>query len=342
MKKGKLKKLLWGISIVIILIIFAVGYIFFFPQFHPAKTAYVYIDRDDNVDSVYYKVQKVGNPTLMIGFKWLCEMRDYASHVRIGRYMIKSGESSFRVFNRIYKGYQEPLNLTVGSVRTLDILARSLGKQLMIDSVEIVKVMDDSLFQQKMGYTKETLPCLFIPETYQVYWNMSVDEFFQRMKKEHDNFWNADRLAKAKALGLTPEEVSTIASIVEEETNNNAEKPMVAGLYYNRLRGGMPLQADPTIKYALQDFALRRISNENLRVNSPYNTYRNIGLPPGPIRIPSTISIDAVLNLVKHDYIYMCAKDDFSGTHAFAANYADHMKNAKKYWKALNERKIFK
>ena len=171
---------------------------------------------------------------------------------------------------------------------------------------------------------------------------MSVDEFFQRMKKEHDNFWNADRLAKAKALGLTPEEVSTIASIVEEETNNNAEKPMVAGLYYNRLRGGMPLQADPTIKYALQDFALRRISNENLRVNSPYNTYRNIGLPPGPIRIPSTISIDAVLNLVKHDYIYMCAKDDFSGTHAFAANYADHMKNAKKYWKALNERKIFK
>ena len=162
------------------------------------------------------------------------------------------------------------------------------------------------------------------------------------MKDEHERFWNKDRLSQATAIGMTPEEVSTLASIVEEETNNNEEKPMVAGLYINRLHQDMPLQADPTIKFALQDFGLRRITNENLKVNSPYNTYINTGLPPGPIRIPSKKGIDSVLNYTKHNYIYMCAKEDFSGTHNFASNYADHMANARKYWKALNERKIFK
>ncbi|MFA6744805.1 MAG: endolytic transglycosylase MltG, partial [Bacteroides graminisolvens] len=160
--------------------------------------------------------------------------------------------------------------------------------------------------------------------------------------KEHSRFWNSERLAKAKSIGFTPEEVVTIASIVEEETNNNAEKPMVAGLYINRLHASMPLQADPTIKFALQDFGLRRIMNNHLNINSPYNTYRNIGLPPGPIRIPSVKGIDSVLNYTRHDYIYMCAKEDFSGTHNFAANYAEHMANARKYWQALNQRNIYK
>ena len=342
MKKSVVKKLTLGVLAIIIFILLFMGFFLFFPQFHPQKTAYVYIDRDDNADSVCYKVDRAGRPTAIAGFNWLVKWRNYSGHIRTGRYVIHSGDNVFKVFNRIYKGHQEPLNFTVGSVRTLDKLARSVGKQLMIDSAEVATMMNDSVFREKLGYTKETLPSLFIPETYQVYWNISVNEFFDRMKKEHDKFWNSDRMAKAKEMELTPAEVSTMASIVEEETNNNQEKAMVAGLYYNRLRAGMPLQADPTIKFALQDFALRRISNENLRVNSPYNTYRNIGLPPGPIRIPSTIGIDAVLNHVKHNYVYMCAKDDFSGTHAFAANYTDHMKNAKKYWKALNDRKIFK
>ena len=186
------------------------------------------------------------------------------------------------------------------------------------------------------------MPCPFIPETYQVYWDISIEDFFARMKKEHNKFWNEDRRLKAKTIGMTPEEVCTLASIVEEETNNNDEKPMVAGLYINRLHTGMPLQADPTIKFALQDFSLRRITNQHLSIQSPYNTYLNTGLPPGPIRIPSPKGLDSVLNYVKHNYIYMCAKEDFSGTHNFASNYADHMVNARKYWKALNERKIFK
>lgn len=317
-------------------------YYIFYPQFHPKKTTYVYIDRDDTADSIYNKVKAQGKPGNFNGFLWMARWRDFDTRIHTGRYAIRPNENVYHVFSRLYRGYQEPTNLTIGNVRTLDRLARNVGRQLMIDSAEIATVLNDSAFRQKLGYSKETMPTLFIPETYQVYWDMSVDDFFLRMQKEHDKFWNRERRAKATTLGMTPEEVSTLASIVEEETNNTEEKPMVAGLYINRLQKGMPLQADPTIKFALQDFGLRRITNEHLDVKSPYNTYLNAGLPPGPIRIPSPVGIDAVLNYARHEYIYMCAKEDFSGTHNFASNYAEHMRNARKYWKALNERKIFK
>lgn len=345
MEKKK-KRILFG-TLAALLIIGAacagtVYYYLFAPQFHPPKTAYIYIDRDDTADSIYNKVKKQGNPKSFAGFRWMAKYREYPANIHTGRYAIRPGENVYHVFSRLYRGYQEPMNLTIGSVRTLDRLARSVGKQLMIDSAEIAVVMNDTAFQQKLGYKQETMPSLFIPETYQVYWDMSVADFFDRMQKEHQNFWNRERLDKATAIGMTPTEVSTLASIVEEETNDNAEKPMVAGLYINRLHSGMPLQADPTIKFALQEFGLRRITNTHLNIDSPYNTYLNAGLPPGPIRIPSPIGLDAVLNYTKHNYIYMCAKEDFSGTHNFASNYSDHMKNARKYWNALNERKIFK
>lgn len=339
------KKIIIGTFVALILIGAAcagtVYYYLFAPQFHPKKTVYIYIDRDDTADSIYNKVEQqsiLEASPASAGYQY----KKYSENIHTGRYTILLGENVYHVFSRLYRGYQEPTNLTVGSVRTLDRLARSVGKQLMIDSAEIAGLMNDSAFQQKLGYNKETLPCLFIPETYQVYWDMSAEEFFERMQKEHQKFWNQERLDKATAIGMTPTEVCTLASIVEEETNNTPEKPMVAGLYINRLHTGMPLQADPTIKFALQDFGLRRITNAHLAVESPYNTYLNTGLPPGPIRIPSPIGLDAVLNHTKHNYLYMCAKEDFSGTHNFASNYAEHMKNARKYWNALNERKIFK
>lgn len=345
MDKKKKKILIGGLVSLVLIGFICTGTIYYFlfaPQFHPQKTTYIYIDRDDTIDSIYNKVKNQGHPTSFKGFLWMAKYRDYPRNIHTGRYAIHPGENVYHVFSRLYRGYQDPINLTIGSVRTLDRLARSIGKQLMIDSAEVAKVMNDSLFQHKLGYNKETIPCLFIPETYQVYWDMSVTDLFERMQKEHQKFWNQERLNKATAIGMTPTEVCTLASIVEEETNNNPEKPMVAGLYINRLHSDMPLQADPTIKFALQNFGLRRITNAHLSVDSPYNTYRNLGLPPGPIRIPSPIGLDAVLNYVKHDFIYMCAKEDFSGTHNFASNYADHMKNARKYWNALNERKIFK
>lgn len=316
-------------------------YYLFAPQFHPQKTTYVYIDRDDTTDSVYNKVRQAGRASSMSGFKWMMALRDYDQHLHTGHYAIRPGENVYHVFSRLYRGYQEPVNLTIGSVRTLDKLARSAGRQLMIDSVEIAGRLNDSLFIRELGYTRETLPCLFIPDTYQAYWDMDTDAFFSRIQKEHERFWNNERREKARAIGLTPTEVCTLASIVEEETNNKEERPVVAGLYLNRLRLGMPLQADPTIKFALQNFGLRRITNEHLNVASPYNTYLNPGLPPGPIRISTPEGIDAVLNYTRHNYLYMCAKEDFSGTHNFAADYRTHMQNARRYWQALNKRKIY-
>lgn len=320
----------------------SIYYYLFAPQFHPSKTVYIYVDRDDTADSIYNKIKKYGHANKLTGFRWMAKYKSFQQNTHTGRYAIRPNDNVYHVYSRFSRGYQAPVNLTIGSVRTLDRLARNIGRQLMIDSAEIATLLFDSVFQNKLGYTETTLPSLFIPETYQVYWDISTEDFFKRMQKEHRRFWNKDRLAQATAIGMTPEEVSTLASIVEEETNNNEEKPMVAGLYINRLHKDMPLQADPTIKFALQDFGLRRITNEHLKVNSPYNTYLYAGLPPGPIRIPSKKGIDSVLNYTKHDYIYMCAKEDFSGTHNFASNYADHMANARKYRRALNERKIFK
>lgn len=312
------------------------------PQFHPQAKVHIYIDRDDTADSVYQKLHLAASPGNLIGLRWMARLKQYPKYVKTGRYAILPDDNAYHVLGRLLRGHQEPMNLVIGSVRTLDRLARNVGNQLMIDSAEIMQALLDTARWSRQGYTPETLPSLFIPETYQVYWDMDTEDFLARMTKEHDRFWNPSRRAKADSLGMTPAEVATLASIVEEETNNRQEKPMVAGLYINRLRAGIPLQADPTVKFALQDFSLRRITNAHLEIPSPYNTYLNAGLPPGPIRIPTPAGIDAVLDYTRHNYIYMCAKEDFSGTHNFASTYAEHMQNARKYWNALNKRKIFK
>lgn len=343
--RKKTKYIISIISILFIIGVIASGliyYLFLYPQFHPTTKVHVYIDRDDNIDSVYNKVYSIGKANQFIGFKWMAGYRHYDKNIHTGRYAISPNENVYHVFSRLYRGYQEPTNLIIGSVRTIDRLAKNVGNQLMIDSIDISNLVNDPSILQEYQLTPKTLPTLFIPNTYQVYWNISAREFLNRMLKENNRFWTDERKEKAKTLGLTPVEVSTLASIVEEETNNKGEKPIVAGLYINRLKKGMPLQADPTVKFAWQDFELRRITNKHLTINSPYNTYINTGLPPGPIRIPSPEGIDAVLNYSKHNYLYMCAKEDFSGTHNFATTLSEHNRNARKYWDALNKRKIYK
>jgi UPF0755 protein len=192
------------------------------------------------------------------------------------------------------------------------------------------------------GFKKETFAAAFFPDTYEFYWSNEPDKVVKRLLEYRNNYWTEERRAKAKSMGLTPVEVSTIASIVEEETNKRDERPVVARLYLNRLNKGMMLQADPTVKYAVGDFSLRRITRQHLEINSPYNTYKNVGLPPGPIRIVEKTTLDAVLNAPKHNYLYMCAKEDFSGRHNFAADFATHQRNAAKYHAELNRRKIYK
>ncbi len=259
---------------------------------------------------------------------------------RVGMYAVRGGDNILAIAKRMHQGRQVPLSITLPSLRTMDDLAGFLGRHLLMDSTEVARSLGDSAYVSQYGYTKETLPALFIPNTYEVYWNTSLDAFMQRMLRENSNFWTTERDSLAREAGLTHTEVATLASIVDEETANNGEKPMIAGMYINRLRVGMPLQADPTVKYALGDFALRRLLRTHLEVDNPYNTYRNEGLPPGPIRIPTVSSLEAVLHHVSHDYLYMCAKEDFSGTHNFAATYPEHLRNAHRYQRALNARGI--
>lgn len=322
-----------------VLLIFVAGtaYSLFIPAFKGNQKSLLYVDTDDNTDSVKTKIKAL-NPSAMLGFQLLFATTSFQPHT--GRYEAAPGESTLTFYRKVRNGRQTPLNLTIPSVRTMDRLALYLGSKLMIDSTEIADALYDSTFCQQFGYDTATIACLFIPNTYQIYWNTSLEDFMNRMKKENKQFWSQERLQKAQNAGLTPNQVITLASIVDEETAANAEKPAVAGMYLNRLKQGMPLQADPTIKFALKDFSLRRIYHKHLDIQSPYNTYRNIGLPPGPIRIPSIAGIDAVLNYDKHDFLYMCAKEDFSGRHNFARTYQEHLNNAAKYTKALNERGI--
>lgn len=307
--------------------------------FRIEKNTYLYIDADDNTDSICHKLTTQLQASSLKGFKLLTTVGGL-DPIHPGAYRFSQSDNCLTIYRRLKSGAQTPVNLTLPSVRTVGKLLKTVSHQLMTDSSNLARLLMDSTYCAQIGYSTETLPCLFIPNTYEVYWTMTPEAFVKRMQKEHDRFWNEERKAKAQSIGLTPEEVATLASIVEEETTNNAEKPMVAGLYINRLHADMPLQADPTVKFALQDFGLRRILHTHLETDSPYNTYKHTGLPPGPIRIPSIQGIESVLNYTRHNYLYMCAKEDFSGTHNFAATFSQHLANARKYQQELNRRKI--
>lgn len=311
----------------------------FTPAFHIAGTARLYIDADDTSDSVRHKVKEILSPKSPRTFDWLMDYEDY-TQVQTGCYQFEPDEDLRTAVRRLKLGWQTPVRLVIPSVRTIDRLAQSLSKQLMMSEEEVMDSLANHAYINRLGYTSETLPAFFIPNTYEVYWNIPVGKLIQRLQKEYTAYWTAERTKKASDLGLSPTEVSTLASIVDEETAVNAEKPIVAGLYLNRLNRGMLLQADPTVKFATGDPTLRRILNKHLAIDSPYNTYIYKGLPPGPIRIPSMAALEAVLNPDKHNYIYMCAKEDFSGTHNFATTLAQHNANARRYQQALNKRGI--
>ena len=305
-------------------------------------TVFIEITPEDNSATIVQKLSAIEGVGSAKGFSLLAEHNNFDKRKRSGRFAIKDGDNMHSIYRRIVSNEQTPVKLVVPSTRTIEQLVGSISRQLMLDSLELSEFLCKPIYYENIGYTKESLPTLFIPNTYEVYWDIKPEMLMTRLMKERRKFWNDSRIAKAKKLNMTPEEVATLASIVDEETNNHEEMPVVAGMYINRLKKGMPLQADPTVKYALGDPTRKRILKKDLNVESPYNTYKNKGLPPGPIRIPTIQAIESVLNYTKHSYLYMCAKEDFSGKHNFAKTLIEHNANARRYQKALNKLNIKK
>jgi len=278
----------------------------------------------------------------MSSFNMLANYMNLPNHVYSGKYLIPCGISNQNIIRRLRGRQQIPINVTFNNIRTLEELSSKVSTYLEFDSTELITLLRDSTYLASKKFTAENINTVFLPNTYQMYWSTSPKQFVDRMLKEYNSFWTDERLGLADSLGLSSHEVITLASIVEEETSKEDEKDEIARVYLNRLEQGWKLQADPTVKMAIGDFTIRRVLNRHLKTDSPYNTYMYKGLPPGPIRMPSTKSINAVLNPAEHDYMYFCAKADFSGYHAFAKTNKEHMRNARNFQKAMNKRKIFR
>jgi UPF0755 protein len=340
MRKSKLVRAFVAGVAVLLLTLLAVGgagvWIFFAPNFMPEGTYHVRIYPGTDFQGLCRQLEDSAHCRNIGTFIQLAGRLKYPDHMRTGRYAVEPGMNNRDLLNRLRRGHQEGIRLTFNNIRTKGDLAERLSDQLMIESDELAVLLEDEAFCESMGFTLQTIPAMFIPNTYEVYWNISARNLMQRMKREYLAFWTDARRDKAERIGLSPVEVATLASIVEEESAVTAEYPVIAGLYINRLHCGMPLQADPTLKYAVGDFTLRRILYRHRDVESPYNTYLHEGLPPGPIRIPSITAMDAVLNYARHHYLYMCAKEDFSGRHNFTASLAEHNRNSARYQAALN------
>lgn len=306
------------------------------------EEVFLYVHSGDTYDEVVAEISKLGVLKNEKSFNWTVKRKNYANHVKPGRYLLKNRMSNNDLVNKLRSGNQEPLQLTFNNMNRLSDFAARIGEQLEFSGDTLLSLLNDTAIQHKYGFDNYTIPAMFIPNTYEFYWNTSPQGFLERMAKEYDDFWTRGRKAKADKNGMTQTEVITLASIVNKEVRFDDEKETVAGLYINRINKGIRLQADPTLIFAMNDYSIRRVLNKHKKFKSPYNTYLNDGLPPGPICIPDIASIDAVLNYEKHNYIYMCAKEDFSGYHNFAKTLRAHNNNAAKYRRELNKRKIYK
>ncbi|PVD51345.1 endolytic transglycosylase MltG [Terrimonas sp.] len=275
-------------------------------------------------------------------FSFVARKAGLPEKIKAGKYEVKNGESILSIVRMLRNGRQSPVNLVITKLRTKEDFARFAGRQLECDSLDIISYLNNNDSLKQKGLDSNTVMTAIIPNTYTFYWNTTAPKMFNKIKDEGEKFWTEERLQKARDMGLTPVEVYTLASIIEEETNKYDEMPLMASVYLNRVNKGMKLGADPTVKFAGRNFAAKRVTLKMIAetAGSPFNTYKNAGLPPGPICTPSVKTIDAVLNVVKTDYLYFCAKPDFSGYHAFAATDAEHLKNARAYQKALDSLKI--
>jgi UPF0755 protein len=336
MQKSKVIKVIIGLFLVAVLAVF---FLFFTNNTQLEKEEFfVEIPTGSNYDDA----KKILSPYVksMSSFEIMAKLRSYPDNVKPGRFLLKKGMNTFQIVGAMRRNV--PVDLAFNNQERLENLCERLSSQIEPDTTKLLAAFRDTTFLQKNGFSNETVFSMFLPNTYQVYWNISAEKFRDKMLEEYNKFWNKERITKATALNLTPVQVTTLASIVQKESAKKSERPTVAGVYLNRLAKEMPLQADPTVIYALKlrdndfDQVIKRVLYNDLFIASPYNTYQNTGLPPGPIAMPDVDAIDAVLNAEKHYYIYFCASVEKFGYHVFAATYEDHQVNAKKYSEWMN------
>lgn len=345
MSRKKLRILLL-VFVIVAIIIATGGYVLYKRLFKPnvalqENTTYLYIPTGSDLASVTTLLKEKQIISNAKTFLWVAQRKNYEK-ILPGRYKIQQGMSNNDLVNLLRSGKQEPVNVTFNNVYTVEQLAGKVSAFIEADSLDFIHYFDTATFFDRYFISKENIITIFLPNTYEFYWNTSAEQFVQRMKKEHDKFWTQKRADKAAGIGFTPQEVYTLASIVYAETKKEDEAARIAGVYVNRINKNIPLQADPTLKFALGDFTIKRILNKDKEVNSPYNTYKYTGLPPGPICMPPTSYLDAVLNFEKHDYIFFCAREDFSGYHSFARTLAEHNQNARRYQNALDNAGILR
>ena len=332
--------------LILFLVISVLGISFAFYAYQVVYTPNILVDKDDRLliikqGQTFADVQRElhdGNYVQdLMSFCFLAKLMNYDERIKPGRYLLKRNMSNREAIQLLRSGTQDPVNVTFNNVRLIPELAEKMTRNVGMTQEELEAAIIKFAMSNSSGFNKDNIMAMFIPNTYKVYYDITPDELVTRMHQEYKKFWTPEREDKAKKIGLTPIEVSILASIVQAETIDGDEAPTIAGLYLNRLRQSIPLQADPTLKFAVGDFSLKRILNVHKEVDSPYNTYLHAGLPPGPINMPEISALDAVLNYFPSDYLYMCAKEDFSGKHNFTSNYQEHMNNAIRYQRALTE-----
>ncbi len=347
-KKSVLTKIIWSIVVALALAALTGGFLLYREIYKPNVVItdwkhphYLYIKTKDGFDDV---VKTLTDQNLLINlksFRWAAEQMKYSDEsVKPGKYLLKPNMSNKSLITLLRSGKQTPVELVFNNIRTKDQLAQRVSEQIEASSSAILNLMNDPDYTKQLGLTPDNILAFFIPDTYEFYWNTSADQFLKKMKKEYDKFWTDSLKRKAKDIGFTSVQVSVIASIVQQETRRDDEKSMIAGVYINRVKKGWKLEADPTLVFALGDYSVNRVLSAYKQIDSPYNTYMYAGLPPGPICLPTIASLNATLNYSKHNYMYFCAKDDFSGHHSFAVTYDQHLLNARRFQKALDKRGI--
>lgn len=342
---GTFKKFIIALVAIVILSLAGTG-VFYYLRYFGAnvsdKEQYLYIRTGSEFNDVYKTIIDKGIVKDTTTFMWAAHNMNYVSRVKPGKYRLTAGMSNRALINMLKSGNQEAVKLAIHNIRLKQQFAGVVSKKLEMDSVSMLRLLDSAAYVEKYGFTTENVYTMFLPNSYEFYWNTTPEKFFEKMYANYQKFWTPERKAKAAAINLTQQQVSILAAVVDAEALHDDDMPAVAGLYLNRLKKGMRLETDPTVIFAVGDFTIKRVLKADLMKDSPYNTYMYAGLPPGPIMMPSINAINSVLDYQHNDYLYMCAKEDFSGYHNFANNRAEHEINAKKFRDALNQRHIYR